>query len=92
MGHQIEAQGIKISGKVYSDLDKTPLFGVNVVLKGTMNGTTTDKHGKYVITVPSPQSVLVFNYQGFKTKEIVVGSKTIINVGLAFIIEIEEKE
>ena len=54
MGHRIEAHGIKVSGKVYSDLDKTPLFGVNVVLKGTMKGTTTDKHGEYVITVPSP--------------------------------------
>jgi len=92
MGHRIEAHGIKVSGKVYSDLDKTPLFGVNVVLKGTMKGTTTDKHGEYVITVPSRQSLLVFNYRGFKTKEIVVGSKTIINVGLAPIIEIEEKE
>ncbi|MCZ6900534.1 MAG: carboxypeptidase-like regulatory domain-containing protein, partial [Bacteroidetes bacterium] len=92
MGHRIEAHGIKVSGKVYSDLDKTPLFGVNVVLKGTMQGTTTDKYGKYAIFVPSPQSVLVFNYRGFKTKELVVGSKTILNVALSPIIEVEEKD
>ncbi len=43
---------------------------VNVVEKGTSNGTTSDFEGNFSITVPSLPTTLVFSYLGFETQEI----------------------
>jgi len=65
------AQGRTISGTI-SDGDNIPLPGVNVVVKGTTNGTATDFDGKYSITA-STGDVLVFSFVG-NTVEKIVGS------------------
>ncbi len=70
----------KVSGTV-SDSKGLTLPGVNVIVKGTTNGVTTDLDGKYEITVPE-KATLVFSFIGFTTQEIAVNSKTIINVKL----------
>ena len=59
-----------------------PLPGTSVVVKGTATGTTTDFDGKYTITVPNSESILVFSFLGYNTKEISVGNQTTINVTL----------
>jgi iron complex outermembrane receptor protein len=74
------SQKINISGNVSSSSDV--LFGVSVMDKGTTNGTTTDIDGNYAITV-TPNSILVFSYLGFKTKEVPVSGNTIIDVSLS---------
>lgn len=56
------------------------LPGVNVVVKGTMHGTTTDFDGNYEITMEGGD-ILVFSYIGFKTQEIRPTSST-LNVTL----------
>ena len=71
-----------ISGTVVSESDGAPIPGVNVVVKGTSNGTSTDFDGKYTIDVSSGNTVLVFSYLGFITQEIDVADKTTINVSL----------
>jgi TonB-linked SusC/RagA family outer membrane protein len=77
------AQELVISGRVASVEDGSALPGVNVVLKGTTNGTVTDADGNYRITVPSGSSSLVFSFIGLTTQEVVVGDRTVVDVQLA---------
>jgi len=74
-------QGINITGTVSDTSD--PLTGVNVVVKGTGIGIVTDINGKYEINVPNKNSVLVFSFLGYVTKEISVGNNRVIDVKLA---------
>ncbi len=75
-------QGIVVSG-IVTDEFGDPLPGVTVVVKGTTTGITTDIDGKYVITVPNQNMVLVFSYIGYAPKEITVESQHTINVSMA---------
>ncbi|MFT4030815.1 MAG: SusC/RagA family TonB-linked outer membrane protein [Siphonobacter sp.] len=70
-----------IKGKVTDEMG-LGLPGVNVVVKGTVTGTTTDVEGLFSLRVPSGESVLVFSFLGYTSQEIVVGDKTVINVSL----------
>ena len=65
-------------------LDETGsvLVGVNVQIKGTTRGTSSDAKGAFRIDVPNGNSVLVFSYIGYKAKEITVGNQSNINVSL----------
>jgi TonB-linked SusC/RagA family outer membrane protein len=69
---------IEIRGKV-TDKEGRPLTGVNVIIKGTVKGATTDADGKYSIKVPD-NATLVFSFLGFMKKEIPVAGKKEINV------------
>lgn len=69
-----------ISGIVTDN--SAPLPGVNVVVKGTTNGTQTNLNGEYLITNVGSGTVLVFSYVGFKTQEVTIGEQSIINVTL----------
>ncbi|MGS2741119.1 TonB-dependent receptor [Sinomicrobium sp. M5D2P17] len=69
-----------VTGTV-NDENGTPLAGVNVVEKGTSNGTSTDFDGKYEISV-SEGAILVFSYIGFTTSEIKASDPT-LNVTLS---------
>ena len=62
---------LRISGVVNSPEDQLKLPGVNVVLKGTTYGTTTDGDGRFSMTVTDPVAapVIVFSFIGFETKE-----------------------
>ena len=58
-----------------------PLPGVNVVVKGTTTGTSTDFDGNFSLDVEDT-AILEISYIGFKTVEITVGDRTVINVTL----------
>ena len=75
------AQEKEISGIVTSQLDGSPIPGVNVLVKGTANGTLTDSGGNYSLTV-NVGDVLSFSYLGMKTLEITVQDSNVINVQL----------
>ncbi len=83
---QVNAQ--TISGKVISASDNEPLPGVNVVVKGTTNGTITDAQGNFSLDVPNLRVTLRFSFIGFQTKEIALNSRTNLNVKL----ELETQE
>ncbi|TDE14538.1 SusC/RagA family TonB-linked outer membrane protein [Dyadobacter psychrotolerans] len=72
---------VTVTGKVTDDKGGG-LPGVNVVEKGTANGTSTDANGEYKITVAGPTSVLTFSFIGFVSQEAVVESKTAISIQL----------
>jgi TonB-linked SusC/RagA family outer membrane protein len=75
------AQGKTVSG-VVSDASNFPIPGVNVLIKGTQKGVSTDFDGKYTIAVPEG-ATLVFSYIGFKAKELKIGAASSYNVSLA---------
>src|SRR5258706_1344800 len=76
------AQERAVSGKVTSAEDGLSLPGVNVVLKGTTNGSVTDSDGNYKLTVPSSGGSLVFSFIGLQTTEIPIGDRSIVDVSL----------
>ena len=72
---------IEVHGQVKDENGK-PLLNASVVIKGTNKGTTTNANGKFNITVPNNKAVLVISYTGYKTKEILIGSQTSIDIQL----------
>jgi len=78
----INAQGIRISGKVTDAADGSALGGVTIQEKGTTNGIITDGNGNFSISI-APTATLVISYVGYATQEVPVNGKTIINVAMA---------
>lgn len=76
------SQNITVTGKVMDSQTGEALPGVNVVLKGTVQGTITTVDGDYEIVVPDANSVIVFSYVGYAAQEISVDGRTEINVVL----------
>ena len=75
------AQELKVSGTVTSAEDGASLPGVNVIVKGTSQGTITDIDGNYTIAA-SKDDVLVFSYIGFLAQEIALDNSTTVNVSM----------
>ncbi|SOD78392.1 SusC/RagA family TonB-linked outer membrane protein [Spirosoma fluviale] len=69
-----------ITGKVLSSDDNSALPGVNVAVKGTTRGTTTDANGEYKISIPNERAILVFSSVGFISQEITVGNRSSVDV------------
>ena len=72
---------ITVTGVVTDDKNEG-LPGVNVVIKGSARGSTTDAQGQFSITVPAPNTVLVFSFVGYRSQEITVGTATRLTVKL----------
>ena len=70
---------ITVKGVVTDELDA--LAGVNIIEKGTTNGTVTDVNGEFSLNVAS-NATLVVSYIGFTTQEIAVNSRTAIDIRL----------
>lgn len=73
---------ITIQGRVTDAGKGEDLPGVSIVLKGSTRGTTTDGTGTYKLAIPGPEAVLVFSFVGYEPQEVLVGSRTEINVSL----------
>ncbi|MEM8965350.1 MAG: TonB-dependent receptor [Bacteroidota bacterium] len=73
---------ITVTGQVSSLTDDETLPGVNVVEKGTTNGTITDVDGNYSIEVAGPEAIIVFSSVGFISEEVVVGNQTVVDMVL----------
>jgi TonB-linked SusC/RagA family outer membrane protein len=72
------AQENTVSG-VVTDGTGLPLPGVNILLKGTKQGTQTDFDGKFSLQANTGQT-LVISYLGLKTQEVKVGNSNTINI------------
>ncbi|MEQ8904899.1 TonB-dependent receptor [Ekhidna sp.] len=77
-----------VSGKVTDDTGEA-LPGVNVVIKGTTTGTTTDLDGNYRLSVDDG-ATLVYSYVGFETQEVQVGARSTIDISLGGATELQE--
>jgi iron complex outermembrane receptor protein len=78
---QQQQEVVTVAGKV-TDETGSPLPGVNILEKGTTNGTVTDANGDYRLTVGSSNSILVFSFVGSISQSIVVGTQGTINTQL----------
>ncbi len=85
----IWAQG-QVTGTVTASDNGEPLPGVNVVIKGTTSGTTTDFDGNYALDVDNLPATLVFSSVGFETKEVSVSSAGQVNVTLESGVALDE--
>ena len=78
----LRAQNITVTGEIKDATSGEALIGVNIVLKSDRaKGTNSDSNGKYSIDVPAG-STLVYSYIGYKTQEVNVGSRNVVNVSL----------
>jgi len=73
---------ITVSGKVTDANTQDPLPFVNII-SSSGKGTTTNSNGIYNITVNNKQEQLTFSFLGYKTKTVLVGEQTLINVALS---------
>ncbi|AUP80714.1 SusC/RagA family TonB-linked outer membrane protein [Flavivirga eckloniae] len=71
-----------IKGTVTEQSNSIPLPGVNVVIKGTTNGTTTDFDGNFQIKANNGD-IIVFSYIGYQTVEITFSGQSTLNVQLS---------
>lgn len=72
---------LNIRGTI-ADAKGEKLPGVNVAVKGSTRGTSTNSNGEFTIAVPDNKSVLVFSFVGYKSQEVVVGNNSILNLVL----------
>jgi TonB-dependent starch-binding outer membrane protein SusC len=75
-----------IRGKV-TDENGTGMPGVNILVKGTTTGTTTDSDGAYSLNAEASDAVLVFSFIGYTSEELPVNGRSSIDVSLTPSIE-----
>ena len=76
----ISSQSQKNIYGTLTDEQGEPLFGANVVVKGTSVGTYTNDQGHYELELPPDADLLVFSYLGYVHEEVKIGSATRIDV------------
>lgn len=81
---QLSAQTTKVKGKVVDAVSREPLPFVNIILKGTRAGATTDLDGYYTITTTEKSDSLVISYIGYNrvARFIKIGQEQDVNIGL----------
>ncbi|MGB0525408.1 MAG: SusC/RagA family TonB-linked outer membrane protein [Flammeovirgaceae bacterium] len=79
LGFQAFAQDLEISGTVV-DENGQGLPGVNIVIKGTTTGTSTDVDGKYRMKVPKSSGFIVFSYIGYIAQEVALNNQSVIDI------------
>ena len=80
--NEFQAKQDVISGTVTDAGNKEALPGVNIIIKGTTIGTSTDQNGKYKLEVSSLQDTLVFSYIGYQRMTVPINGRTHISVSL----------
>ena len=73
------AQGLQVQG-IVKDKNGEPMIGVNVVVKGTTNGTITGIDGDFSLSGVKKSDVIAFTYIGFKNKEVKYEGQKQLNV------------
>lgn len=76
------AAAVTITGRVV-DEQNSGLPGVNVLVKGTTTGTTTDVDGKYSLNAPDGNGTIVFSFIGYTTQEVPINNRTTIDITMA---------
>lgn len=77
----IYGQGKIVTGKVL-DENQNPFPGVYVTIKGTTNGTSTNAQGEFTLNGLNSSNILVFSFIGYVQQEVVIGTKSSINITL----------
>ncbi|MEO5599406.1 MAG: TonB-dependent receptor [Cyclobacteriaceae bacterium] len=78
----VSAQDRQVSGKVTSNETNEGLPGVNIIVKGTSRGTTTDVNGNFQLNIENNDEILVYSFIGYETSEVTIGNQTNLNIKL----------
>src|SRR5690606_40284984 len=70
---------VTISGQVVDEGNR-PMPGVNVVVKGSTMGTSTDVGGRYSLTVADGNAVLAFSLIGYQSQDVIVGTHSTLSI------------
>lgn len=76
-----------LRGVVMDSITRLPINGVSVVIKGTKQGTSTDKEGSFILDISASQAMLEFSYVGYRAREMMVQKGEMITVILAPVID-----
>src|SRR4051812_45756019 len=77
------AQSPTVTGRVVSALDKQPMAGVTVSVKGTSNGAMTNVNGAFSLNVPAGKTTLTVSFIGYVSKSVeVTGGQSNIEIAL----------
>jgi TonB-linked SusC/RagA family outer membrane protein len=79
---EFDGMAVIIQGTVTDQETGEPLPGVNVLIKGTGSGTSTDIDGKYSLNVPEGGGILIFSFIGYVSQEVSLNNRTIIDIQL----------
>ncbi|HLR31527.1 MAG TPA: TonB-dependent receptor, partial [Fodinibius sp.] len=83
LSQNLKAQLETVTGTVTDAQSGETLPGVNVMVKGTNTGTSTEEKGYYELNVPSLQDTLIFTFVGYERQEVPIAGRTEINIELA---------
>jgi TonB-linked SusC/RagA family outer membrane protein len=78
----VTCQNVDVSGTITEASSGQPLPGVNVLLKNTSRGTSTDFDGKFTLTDVPLNAVIIISYLGFITQEITITNAQPLNIML----------
>ncbi|AEI49134.1 SusC/RagA family TonB-linked outer membrane protein [Runella slithyformis] len=76
------AQIRTVTGKITSKEDGSGMPGVNIVLKGSQKGSSSNGTGNYSMEVTGNNPVLVFSFVGYSPVEVPVGTRSVIDVSM----------
>jgi len=77
----------RITGRITARTDNSGLPGVNVLIKGSQIGTTTDIQGNYTLDATKNTAVLIFSSIGYQSVEVEVFEQSVVDVALSETIE-----
>lgn len=72
----------KVTGKVYSAEDGSPIPFASVIVKGTMNGVASNEEGVYLLNKVAEDAILVFSSIGYKNRQVPVNGRAVVDVEL----------
>src|SRR5690606_30567959 len=75
------AKLLSVTGIIADAITKQPMAGVNIIVKGTVRGTTSDADGRFTIEADEGE-VLVFSFIGYAPTEVKLSGKTYLQVEL----------
>ena len=81
--HQLAFAQTTVTGKVTDQSSGAPLSNVNVTVKGTTRGTTTNDNGIFSLALQQGDAILVFSSTGFAETEIEINGRSSIDVTLS---------
>ncbi len=86
----LQAQEREVRGVVMNDATGELLPGVNILVKGTFKGTSTNAEGRFVISLPAGREVLVVSYVGMEALEVSMTGRSFIEIRLTQGIQLED--
>ncbi len=79
---QVGTAQFSVRGTITDQSDGSPLIGVNILEKGTINGTVTDLDGRYSLVVAAEDAVLVLSYTGYAPLEVGIAGQAVLDIRL----------